>query len=304
MTDREDFFTDPAGWGMISGIGMGGVSMLGISTACFYGDGTVEEGVDRLAKMGIRQIEIYLNTFSEYKEAYVRDLRKRLNDHGMVLYSLHPNGVQYEHQMFGVYQRAVEDSFDIFKRAMDAAAILGAKVTIMHGGVFFKPARRENPPYHRIAPVLDRACDICRERGLLLAHENVHWCWFNKPEFATQVLSMTQHPQLAFNMDLKQAVQSGYEAADYLAVMGDRTRNIHLCDYIKEDGYVTPLLPGEGQADFVGLRDTLLAMGYDRPMMLEVYRGNFKDLAQLKDCYDRMNEIFAPLWKGKRETDS
>ena len=60
---------------------------IGMSTACFYGEGLLEENVVKIGKMGcVRTLEVFLNTASEYEQKYVRMLKQRIDDYGMTVY--------------------------------------------------------------------------------------------------------------------------------------------------------------------------------------------------------------------------
>ena len=48
---------------------------IGISTACFY-PRLLEEGIERIASLGLRTIEIFFNTESEFCEPFVSELAR------------------------------------------------------------------------------------------------------------------------------------------------------------------------------------------------------------------------------------
>ncbi len=71
----------------------------------------------------------FLNTFSEYSEAYARLLAGIAGDYGIAIHSVHPHGVQFEPQMFYGYERTANDAFGMFERVLAAGQALGAKPT-------------------------------------------------------------------------------------------------------------------------------------------------------------------------------
>ena len=67
--------------------------LIGMSTSCFFGKEVVENSIDVMAKMGVKYIEIFLNTMSEYEERYVQELKKKIDGYGMEVLSVHPQAV-------------------------------------------------------------------------------------------------------------------------------------------------------------------------------------------------------------------
>jgi|AGTN01.1.fsa_nt_gi Sugar phosphate isomerases/epimerases len=87
-------------------------------------------------------------------------------------------------------------------------------------------------------------------------------------------------------------MQSGYSVYDYLDAIGDRLKNVHLCDF-DENGKLS--VPGKGTFDFVALFKRLSDMGYDGPLMLEVYAGDYENFEEVKrgaeylrECLDKI----------------
>ena len=52
-------------------------------------------------------------------------------------------------------------------------------------------------------------------------------------------------------------------------------------------------MPFTGELDMELLRSRLKETGYNNVVVMEIYGNNFKDLAELKDYYQRFNEFFA-----------
>lgn len=263
----------------------------GMSTACFFKRLLVEETVETMKNMGVRHAEVFLNTWSEYSIEYNKDLRSRLDDAGIEVGSVHPHGVQFEPQLFSPYPRSYPDNIKTFAGVCEAASILGAKTYVFHGGVFFKPARNFKVDFARVAERLEGILDVAADYGIKLAYENVHWCWYSYPEFAKELLEVIDHSNLYFNLDVKQAAQSGRTPYDYMKYMGDRIANVHICDYVTNGKYVSPRMPFEGEMDFAKLRDELKNIGYKGNVILEVYGDNYKDFAQLEDNFRRVKAL-------------
>ena len=121
----------------------------------------------------------------------------------------------------------------------------------------------------------------------------MHWCWYQQPGFARELLKHTQSDNLYFTLDIKQAAQSGYEVSDYIDDMGDRLAHIHVCDYRKDpEKGIVPCLPFSGEMDWKGMRERLCAMDYQGTLMLEVYPGDYGSYDELMENYREVSEFF------------
>ena len=244
----------------------------------------MENNIDRMAGMGVKTAEVYLNTLSEFEAPFVKELKKRIDDNGMRVYSVHPHGTIYELQFYSNYVRSIADAEDCFKKVQEAACILGAELTVYHGGFSIKkPGTRPN--IANAARVVTRCAEIAKSYGIKFAHENVHWAWFSMPQYADELLERVESDNLYFTLDIKQAAQSNYPCEQYIERMGNRIVNVHCCDYICGEGGVRTMLPPRGNVDFRALRKTLQHAGYDGPMMLEVYPSDYGEFDELAESY-------------------
>lgn len=267
---------------------------IGVSTACLFGRSIVEDSLRTLKKLGTKRVEVYLNTFLEYQDDFIDQLNRIIEESELEVYSVHPHGIQYEPQLFSHYDRSQEDAFAIYRQVLKAASRLGANCMVFHGAMHFKPARKQMTlDFDWIGKTVDRAANLAEEYGVRLAYENVHWCWFHYPEYAKSMEERITTKNLWFNLDVKQAAQSGYPLEAYLKTMGDRIVNIHLCDYKKQqDGSVSPCMPFHGEMPFFRLRQWIQETGYRGGMILEVYSENYGDPAELRQAREALAAFF------------
>ena len=111
---------------------------VGISTACFHGKSEVEQSLLRLYPTGAKNIEIFLECFSEYEPDYVRELDRLCKQFGFAVSAVHPLTTQFEPQIFGPPCRQQREAMDIFQKVLAAAKILGAPLYNLHGPVMIK----------------------------------------------------------------------------------------------------------------------------------------------------------------------
>ncbi len=264
---------------------------VGISTACFYLREFTEDAIKSIGKMGIKYAEIFFSSMQEYEEDYIKKLKVICDDYDVKIHSVHPLPIQFEPQLFSYHERQYGDSFKIYKKVLKSAEILGASVYVFHGGVNIKPAVKRRTNFEFFGNRVDVIADAAKDYGVKFAYENVHWCNFNYPGFAQMLIDNTKTDNLYFNLDLKQAAQSGYDACEYISAMGDRLINIHACDYtISEEKGVYPCIPFTGKTDWVQLKEIL--KDFKEFMMLEIYNGDYTDYHELKRVYLQLKEYF------------
>ena len=262
---------------------------VGISTASFYPDALTEQAIPLIRELGAKKTEVFLGSFSEYEEDFCKNLRDIIDEHGLSVYSVHVLGTQFEPQFFSLTHRQRKDSRDLFEKVFKCARILGADVYVFHG----PPVRinaKANIDFTRIGPLCDELADVAGQYGIKFSWENVSWCWYAFPEFADRLMENTKSQNIYFTLDIKQAMQTGHSAMDFLKVMGKRLINIHAIDFDK-DGKLT--LPGKGIFDFNGLSKELKAIDYKGPIFLEVYRNNYGHYRELRQSLDFLESVFA-----------
>lgn len=268
--------------------------IFGMSTACFFPKVYTEDAINIIRKMHIKNVEIFFSCMSEYRMPFVKEIKKRLEDNGMSAYSVHALSLQFEPQLFSEHRRARQDSEDIFCMVLDAAAELGAKAYVFHGPANIKHTKKFTPDYIKIARTAGGLADRAIKCGVKLAWENVHWCWYAMPEFASNLLSMPETVNLHFTLDLKQAAQAGYNPVEFINHTNGRLINIHICDYsINEERSLYPVLPFKGNMDFKELKNALEKFGYDKALIYEVYSNNYSGLEELEENYYRLKTYFS-----------
>jgi len=268
--------------------------IFGMSTACFFPNVFTEETIDLLAGMNIRNIEVFFSCMSEYKKSFITELKKRILDRGLNVYSVHALSTQFEPQLFTVQKRARQEAYDIFKQVLEAGAQLGAQAYVFHGPSNIKHTRKLVLNYTYIAENVCALADTAMDYDIKLAWENVHWCWYSKPDFASELLKLPSTENLYFTLDIKQAAQAGYNPKDFLTGTQGRLVNIHICDFsVGEDRGICPVLPFRGSMDFNDFRTALTETGYDNAIILEVYKDSYSDYKELSDNYKEVVSFFS-----------
>ena len=268
---------------------------VGVSTASIFNKAMVEDIPAMLSPMGVRTIEVFLNTYSEYRPDFVGLLRQRIDDAGLTVYSVHPMSNQFEAQLFSIHPRQKADAFAVYREALNAGRILGATHYVMHGSPHLGGTAK-NLEMERITPVFAELLDIAAEYGITLCLENVSWCFFHAPAFGAELRARLQDHRLKFVLDIKQAVRSREDPFAFVEAVGEDMENWHLCDYaFDENGKLSLKMPGKGQCDFLALGKAMAEKGYRGPAFVEVYSDMYSDLEALKASFQFARSVLSTL---------
>ena len=257
---------------------------IGISTASYFSRYYTEQCLVPIARTGANVCEVFFATHSEYTPAFgqtVCDELARAQQYAPLrVHSVHALTNQFEPELFSVNDRARQDATDAYRSVLALARQIGARHYTFHGPALLKRAVRYTFDYPKIAARVNGLCETAQEYGVTLCYENVHWTYYNNPDYFRNLRERC--PMLGGVLDIKQASQSGYDYTRYLDAFGDRLRTVHLCD-VGADGQVE--LPGRGTLDFVTMFRRLADSGYTGPCLMEVYAKNYTSFDELTDSY-------------------
>ena len=263
---------------------------IGISTASFFSKETTEASFEILHRLDIPVCEIFLSTFSEYADDFIDLILQVKGD--IRIHSVHTLNQQYEPELFNPTERTRKDCEKIYKHVGYDAHRLGASYYTFHGPAKFKKLPYTHD-YEKIGKRVQELCVLLDEASkgtTKLTYENVHWTFFNTPEYFE---NLKKYTDVLTCLDIKQAFLSGFDIYDYVECMGDRLKTVHICDY-DENGRL--VMPGKGIFDFTKLFSVLIGNGFDGAGLIEVYSNNYDSYDELAKSYDYLNEC---LYKAK-----
>lgn len=264
--------------------------MVGMSTACFFPSETLS-AAKSIASLGIKTCEIFFNSYSEYSKTFVSELNKIMKDNGITVNSIHAMTTQFEPQLFSAHENQYNDALNVFLKVADAAEILGAKYYTFHGQAYYKRGALGKKNFERIAERLSVLTEQLSDRKVDLSLENVHWATFSDPSFLSEIKKYKELDKLYYTLDIKQAAQSMYDINEYVRAMGNRISTVHLCDYIIDGETINTCLPGKGEFDFAALYENIKENGSNPAYIVEVYKGDYKDINELKSSVEYLNSI-------------
>ncbi len=272
---------------------------LGISTASFFPNLHTEESIKEIASLGIDTCEVFFETRSQYCDEYAKVLIDSINEAKKMVpnfkvHSMHSMTQQFEPDLFSMGSRARADGEKTYEEFLKVVEKAGVQFQTFHGAAMLKHGKGivRRFDYDYLSKIINHLCDMASEHNVKLCYENVHWCYFSFPDYFKNLKLLC--PRLGSVLDIKQAMQSGYDYKEYLKVMGNSLETVHLCDY-NNDGATA--IPGRGRFDFVELFKILLDMGFDGGVLMEVYSKDYKTSNDLLEGYNYLGEC---LEKAKK----
>lgn len=263
---------------------------VGISTASLYNRCMLEDAPELFFGWGVSDAEYFLNSFCEYRPAFIDLLKQRTERYGLTVHNVHPMSSMFESQLFSLHPRQREDAFRIFRSVLEAAKALSAKHYVMHGAAHMSGAAK-NLETERVAKTLDELCTMAADYGVTIALENVSWCFYHRPETALAFLDAMQTDLLHFTLDIKQAIRSGVDPCSIIEAVGDRIDVLHVCDCDRSGERPRYCLPPQGGYDIKGVVEALLKKGFCGTVMLEAYSDMYTELSELNDSYKILKQL-------------
>ena len=251
---------------------------IGLSTANYFPEIDTEDMIDLYGKNGVDTVEVFLNTYSEMTEDFIKKLKERIDTYGITVNSVHVMSMVIEPCLFDLHYRRRTDFLEIYKRTLQCIRELDSSIYTFHG----PPVNMALPQYYdHIANCYDVLYELAGEAGVGLAQENVAYLASGQPEFILEMKDRMKQ-RMFHTFDIKQAVKAGIDPYRYLEVIGPDLVNIHLND---NDATNHCLLPGTGSFDFDRFFAHLAKIGYGGNGIIELYRHNFnteKDLVNAR----------------------
>jgi sugar phosphate isomerase/epimerase/predicted metal-dependent hydrolase len=267
---------------------------IGASSGAFYPHTPTELVPAAAAMLGIRSIELMLQTASEYQPEFIDQVAANARAAGVRVHAIHT--MHSLHPMFDSYARRAAEGRALFQQGIAAAAKLGAKILVWHGAKRQDVATEEG--WGRFIALTTELARACGEAGVTLAIENVSWCALAQVrhvvQFATRLNAIGSPEEIGFVFDPFQAVEAGANPFMMLAAMGNRIVDVHISDYREQDASARHLVPGDGDLPWSALIRAIAGSGYSGPMMIEGPLGT--DGIAIARVRDRLNPLIRSVF--------
>lgn len=254
---------------------------VGISTATFFSKEVTEDSFSVIQRCKGECAEVFLTTYSEYESEFGALLKERKGD--LEIYSVHSLNTDFEPQLFNSVPRTRNDAEKVMHKVLNVGRILDAKCYTFHAR-----GRLKRNTY--IDPVsfgrrIEELAEEAKEYGIKLCLENVHWASFNTPDFYRDMRIYA--PSVGTVLDIKQARQSGYDWREYLEVCKNSLKNVHVSDF--KDGKIA--MVGKGEFPFDELIARLNDIGYDGPLIIEQYAGDYNRYEEVGESVQYLKNL-------------
>lgn len=258
----------------------------GISTASLFLRRNNEDALPLFNELGVKTAEVFLTSFSEYEKEFANLLKSRAGE--VDIHSLHILNTQFEPQLFNAHPRVKADAYAWLEKVLTCANILGARHYTFHGIARLKRAARsgKNDDFDKMRAGFAELSAFCQSKGVRLCLENVEWSTYNRPKVFERLAQ--DIPALGGVLDIKQARISEYPYEEYLSEIGERLTHVHISD-CNSSGRIC--LPGKGEFDFDTLIKRLKDAGFDGPLLVEVYTGDYGEETELKQACEYIDEL-------------
>lgn len=271
------------------------MSVVGISTSCFYPMET-EIALQKSLEAGISDFEVHFSTFSELSRDYLKEIRKMLRHYGANVHSVHPFYSMLESAMFfsDYSERRLADGLELYKQYFDAAARIGAKYLVFHGGTNIGKSRvmvSQDQYIERYNMIFETG----RGFGITLLHENVYTHIAQTTEFCRKMIEYLGDKAL-FTFDNKQARRAGFDSVSFARALSGHIRTLHISDCDTEHDC---LLPGRGTEDFAAIRKVMSGEDENACWLIEVYNDAFRDIEEIRLSLDYLTMKLDSVRKTK-----
>lgn len=256
--------------------------LAGVSSASLYPLET-ESAVKRLGELGVKNIEIFMNDFSEISGGIFDEIISSVREYDMNVVSLHPFTSPMESGfLFSNYPRRQQALLDMYRGFFECMNKLGAKIFVLHGAILSSKC-----PDDRYFEQYSRLLDVADEFGVTIGQENISYCKSGSLDFLKELREKCGE-RTKYVLDLKQARRSGTSALEILDALGKDVVHVHISD---ADGKSDCLPVGAGTEDFALLINKLKELEYGGALLVELYRSNYSKYEELSEGVKRIENL-------------
>ncbi len=200
-----------------------------------------------------------------------------------------PAEAYFEPSLISPDARHRADRIELIGKAMMFARAVGARnVSITSGRMLgsMSPTRAARQFEESIARVLKLADEFemnvgveC-EPGLFIEYVAELREWIDR----------LGHPRLGANLDIGHCQVIGESIPAAIELLGDRIWNLHVEDIPGRKHY--HMIPGEGSVDWMGARDALRGIGYERFLTVELYTHTDEPQGAAQKSFGFLSRVF------------
>jgi len=244
-----------------------GIATLAASSDIWFPDATLYEGLPVLAAAGLTYLEYNDQTLPKYKslsQAEARDIRRRAEDFGLVLWSSHSFCAESDLSTPDPVRR--REAVELHLRCVERLGWLGVQNFVVHQieGPAATVAMRLPYGLESVA----RLCEAGRDCGVRILIENFVQFGCRQVRRLAEELGSDN---LGIVFDVGHAHHTPRSEPDEIAICGDLLASLHVHDNHGPASGDEHLPPGYGTTDWPPVLDALAAVGYAGPFLMEVF---------------------------------
>ena len=232
----------------------------------------IDEQIKAMKKNGLNGLEIRnvdgVN-IAEISDSKAREVRKKLDAAELCVWTIgSPIGkIDIEKDDFTLHTEK-------FKRTLELADILGAENIRLFS--FFTPSENRDEYKERATERLSLFCEIARDSGITLCHENEKGIYGDTPERCLELHKAL--PEIKAIFDPANYVQCGVDTLKAWGIIKPYVKYLHIKDALA-DGNVVPAGKGDGNIKYI--LDDFRRLGGDS-VTVEPHLTVFDGLAALE----------------------
>ncbi len=241
-----------------------------------------EERLNLTRKTGFDFLEISIDDTDErlarllWSPAEISAIKDLVEKTGLKIQSLSLSA----HRRFPLGSKSTETrnrSLDIFKRSIDLAVELNAR-TILLGGAEDYYEDVDQSTKDRFLENLGKGFEWASSAGVMLALEN----WDIQINTLPRVMEYVEYfdsPWFQTYTDLGNLIYAGVDVVSQLDYVKGHIAALHVKDTLP--GQLRYVSPGEGAVPFVDAFEKLAGMGFQAPVVLELWTEDFPDAVEI-----------------------
>jgi len=241
-----------------------------------------EERLNQTRKTGFDFLEISIDDTDErlarllWTPAEISAIKDLVEKTGLKIQSLSLSA----HRRFPLGSKSTETrnrSLDIFKRSIDLAVELNAR-TILLGGAEDYYEDVDQSTKDRFLENLGKGFEWASSAGVMLALEN----WDIQINTLPRVMEYVEYfdsPWFQTYTDLGNLIYAGVDVVSQLEYVKGHIAALHVKDTLP--GQLRYVSPGEGAVPFVDAFEKLAGMGFQAPVVLELWTEDFPDAGEI-----------------------
>lgn len=230
---------------------------------------TLEDTIERIAKIGYEGIEIGAGSPHAYPPCLTKErrkhIRKVLDDNGIALSSMLPalSGGP-GHNLTSPIPEERRHTIDHYKDLVELTAEWGGKIVLyIPGWIIFGTTFKQAWEWSTAA--LSEIADKAAKFDITLVIEPVSFDtnFVDKGEEAIEMMEEVNKPNVKLMFDTFHTLYRKEPSSDYIYRMGKNLRHMHISDNNR-------LPPGQGRGDFVSVINALKDIDFDGYLTMEL----------------------------------